>query len=162
MESPVTLKIELPEALHIMKGRRVTKYVEGEKFKVLQSGARLEGFLLHGEELISGWSRNLTQGEVLTCKGWSVVEVGKLTIRGVQWAGVKIPKSATTVQVWPFDGLFRPFPLTGLLGPYVEDSGENLDELIIEDGHEVDLTSYLGDTSHLVASDDKVVDLSGF
>lgn len=138
-------------------------YLAGEQYRVMQPGARLEGFLLHGEELISGWSRGLIVGEVLTCKGWQSVELREMTIRGVQWTGFKVPESAVSMQVWPFDGLFRPFPLEGILGPYVEDSGEDQEALIeaIEEGHEVDLTSYLLDTSYLVkSSDDEVVDLT--
>jgi hypothetical protein len=152
--------------LKVARKLEAIKYVEGDQFRVVREGARLEGFLLHGEELISGWSRRLQVGEVLTCKGWQVINVGELEIRGTQWTGAKIPESAVSIQVWPFDGLFRPFPMEGVLEPYVEDSGEDLQAVIdqIEEGHVVDLTTYLADTSHLVEApnDDEVVDLSGY
>ena len=99
-------------------------YAEGRRFKVVKEGARFEGLLLFGEASLTGWSRTISPGEILTCLGWQEVEVFGTHVAGVMWTGNKVPDNAMVMQVWPFESLFRPFPMTGVLEPYVEPEEE--------------------------------------
>jgi len=145
-------------------------YTEGRRFRVAKEGARFEGLLLHGEQTIAGWSRRISLGEVLTCLGWKSVDALGVSLKGVMWTGAKVPDSAIVMQIWPFESIFRPYPLTGYLVPYIDPDDEeavakelatmpSLDQ--IEDGVEVDLTSHLPIIEKKPVSDE-VVDLSGF
>lgn len=150
-----------------------TKYGEGERFRVVKEGARFEGLLLFGEQSISGWSRNIKPGEVLTCLGWKEVHVFGACVAGIMWTGLKVPDNAMVMQVWPFESLFRPFPLEGLLEPYVDpDDEDEVSKIIeqmnapreeeIEDGTIVDLTSHLPEITRIAKheDEDELVDIS--
>jgi hypothetical protein len=100
-------------------------YIEGRKFRVMKEGARFEGLLLHGEQTISGWSRRISQGEVLTCLGWKTVDAFGAAFRGVMWTGLKVPDSAIVMQIWPFESIFRPYPLAGLLRREIDPDDED-------------------------------------
>jgi hypothetical protein len=157
-----------------------TDYIEGRKFRVVREGARFEGLLLHGEQIISGWSRRISQGEVLTCLGWKSVDAFGATLKGVMWTGAKVPYSAIVMQIWPFESIFRPYPLSGLLERVVDPDDEDADwierskeavkqELHLEpkleeidDGEEVDLTAHLPVIQMPKPDPDEVVDLSGY
>lgn len=133
-------------------------YVEGRRFRVVKEGARFEGLLLFGETSMSGWSRKILSGELVTCLGWQEIDVFGTHIAGIMWTGSKVPDNAMVMQIWPFESLFRPFPMTGVLEPYVEppeeDELETLVEAMItpwpeeipeeEEEEIVDLTSYWG------------------
>lgn len=149
------------------------KYEAGQRFRVVREGARFEGLLLFGEQSVSGWSRRITKGEILTCLGWKTAHVFGTQVTGVMWTGAKVPDNAMTMQIWPFESLFRPQPLPGLLEPYVEpetfedkivDSMSQPLEEAIDDGHVVDLTQHLPvlDLPAIDEGDDGVVDLTGF
>ena len=128
-----------------------TKYQEGQRYIVTRDGARFEGLLLFGEQSMSGWSRKITKGETLTCLGWREVHVFGADIAGIMWTGLKVPTNAMVMQVWPFESLFRPFPLEGLLQRVLDIDDEDyvpptepaptLAE--IDEGHVVDLTNHL-------------------
>lgn len=147
----------------------MTKYEEGERFRVIKEGARFEGLLLFGEQSISGWSRHIIQGEVLTCLGWKEVQVFGTNVAGVMWTGLKVPDNAMVMQIWPFESIFRPFPLRGLL-EHVQDPDSEADLVFeriskpapeeIDEGHIVDLTSYLPLTERAKVDND-IVDLTG-
>ena len=117
-------------------------YVEGRRFRVVKEGARFEGLLLFGEASMSGWSRTIQRGEILTCLGWKEVDVFGTHIAGIMWDGPKVPDNAMVMQVWPFESLFRPYPLTGFLEPYEEPVEEP--EPTIEEEEVVDLTKFWG------------------
>lgn len=133
-------------------------YVEGRRFRVIKEGARFEGLLLFGEASMSGWSRKILSGELVTCLGWQEIDVFGTHIAGIMWTGSKVPDNAMVMQIWPFESLFRPFPMTGVLEPYVEppeeDELETLVEAMItpwpeeipeeEEEEIVDLTKYWG------------------
>lgn len=152
------------------------EYVAGSQYRVLKDGARFEGLLLFGEQSISGWSREIKQGEILTCLGWKEAHVFGTDIAGVMWTGVKVPDNAMVMQIWPFESLFRPIPLKGLLGPYEVPKDElgELQELTeietpreeeIDEGHVVDLTSHLPELQQVTKKSeesDEPVDLTGF
>lgn len=98
-------------------------YVAGRQFRVLRPGARLEGILVFGSGLISGWSRPLLQGEVITCAGWRpgmIVEPGLTPQPEVNWDHRFLPANAQWCQVWPMAGLFLPWPMPGYLEPAPE------------------------------------------
>ena len=121
-------------------------YAEGRQFRVIKEGARFEGLLLFGEQSMSGWSRTIKPGEIVTCLGWREIEVFGTHVAGVMWTGPSVPDNAMVMQIWPFESLFRPFPMTGVLEPYVEPQEE--EELVLAPAEEeeeiVDLTDYWG------------------
>lgn len=149
-------------------------YAAGRQFRVIREGARFEGLLLFGEASMSGWSRTIKPGEILTCLGWQEVDVFGTHIAGVMWTGMKVPDNAMVMQVWPFESLFRPYPMTGVLEPYVE-PGPELEEMLIEamktplpeaieDGETVDLTNHLVPlkAAPVVEEEDEILDLTGY
>lgn len=98
-------------------------FVEGRHFKVVKPNARLEAILQFGPELISGWSRPLQVGEVLTCAGWRMgmdCGPGCVPQLEVNWHHRFLPPNAQWAQVWPMAGLFLPFPMPGFLEPVPE------------------------------------------
>lgn len=129
-------------------------YVEGRQFRVVKEGARFEGLLLFGEASLSGWSRKILKGELVTCLGWQEIDVFGTHIAGIMWNGPKVPENAMVMQIWPFESLFRPYPLTGFLEPYKEPAeDEELIEQLLpalteplkeEEEEVVDLTRYWG------------------
>lgn len=143
-------------------------YAEGDKFRVLKDGGRFEGLLLFGEQNISGWSRNIKAGEVITCLGWREADALGTTIAGVMWTGAKVPENAVVMQFWPFESLFRPIPMSSYLErlPDEEEQGQmpfvpepTLEE--IDDGHIEDLTGHLPEIIGKSAADaDELVDLT--
>jgi hypothetical protein len=148
-------------------------YVEGRRFRVVKEGARFEGLLLYGEQSMSGWSRKILPGEILTCLGWQEVQVFGTHVAGIMWTGQKVPDNAMVMQVWPFESLFRPFPMRGVLEPYVEPPADELEVMVdhmitpwpeeIDDGETVDLTEHYGPVTAAPDEDEEeIVDLRGF
>lgn len=146
-------------------------YAEGDKYRVLKDGGRFEGLLLFGELNISGWSRNIKAGEIITCLGWREVHALGVDMRGIMWSGVKVPENAVVMQFWPFESLFRPIPMASYLEriPDEEELGNAaivhmstpaLDE--IDDGHFEDLTQHLPEIIKPVEVNDpdELVDLT--
>jgi hypothetical protein len=79
------------------------------------------------------------------------------------------------MQIWPFESIFRPYPLDGLLEIYLDPDDDSwqtsaLDVMQalpsieeIDDGEEVDLTSHLPMIKNVVqVVDEEVVDLRGW
>jgi len=148
-------------------------YVEGRQFRVVKEGARFEGLLLFGEASMSGWSRKILSGELVTCLGWQEIDVFGTHIAGVMWTGQKVPDNAMVMQIWPFESLFRPFPMTGILEPYVEPPEDDDMEMIvqnaitpwpeeIEDGETVDLTAGWIAPKKIEEEEEEPLDLRGF
>lgn len=145
-------------------------YVEGRRFRVIKEGARFEGLLLYGEQSMSGWSRKILPGEILTCLGWQEVEVFGTHVAGIMWTGPKVPDNAMVMQVWPFESLFRPFPMRGVMEPYVEPAEDEEPELapdLEEDDDIEDLTEHLPAVLKALATslkdeEEEIVDLRGF
>lgn len=151
------------------------RYAEGDKFRVLKDGGRFEGLLLFGEQNVSGWSRNIKAGEILTCLGWREVHALGVNMAGIMWTGMKVPENAVVMQFWPFESLFRPIPMASYLermpdeeelaalpanATIVAMSEPSLDE--IDDGHIEDLTGHLPEIIKPKADDsDELVDLTG-
>ena len=98
------------EALHVSP-REV--YVEGGRYQVRSSIARLEGIRLFGDKHWAGWSRPLVMGEVLICDGWKPCM--DTDAEGVNWRGPRIPDDLLWCQVWPIQGLFTPWPMDGIM-----------------------------------------------
>lgn len=153
------------------------KYVEGDRYRVLKDGGRFEGLLLFGEQNISGWSRNIKAGEVLTCLGWREVHALGVNMAGIMWTGAKVPENAVVMQFWPFESLFRPIPMSSYLErlPDEEELAKlSLEEKLtqammapvepsleeIDDGHIEDLTNALPEIKRPVADPDEIVDLT--
>lgn len=127
-------------------------YAEGRQFRVIKEGARFEGLLLFGEASMSGWSRTINPGEILTCLGWKEVDVFGAHVAGVMWTGPKVPDNAMVMQIWPFESLFRPYPMTGVLEPYVEP----------EEDEEPEFAPIHGQPVTLPEEDDDIEDLTTF
>lgn len=160
----------------------MAEFKEGEKYRVVREGARFEGLLLFGEASISGWARNITAGEVITCLGWKTVPVFGTEISGVMWTGLKVPDNALVLQFWPFESLFRPQPLGSYIERFYDSDDEDMPEGWvptdltaptldqIDEGHieaTVDAEEFEDLTSHLpvitprkVENPDEVVDLT--
>lgn len=144
------------------------KYSEGDKFRVLKDGGRFEGLLLFGEQNISGWSRNIKAGEIITCLGWREVHALGVNMAGIMWTGAKVPENAVVMQFWPFESLFRPIPMSSYLEriPDEEELAQTLATLPqptleeIDDGHIEDLTGHLPEIIGKPADDDELVDLT--
>ena len=143
-------------------------YVEGRQFRVVKEGARFEGLLLFGEASMSGWSRKILRGELVTCLGWQEIDVFGTHIAGIMWTGSKVPDNAMVMQIWPFESLFRPFPMTGVLEPYEEPvEDEEFADLIAEETAEQeafeDLSNYFGEhPEELQKDEEEVLDLRGY
>lgn len=148
-------------------------YVEGRRFRVVKEGARFEGLLLFGEASMSGWSRKILKGELVTCLGWQEIDVFGTHIAGIMWTGSKVPDNAMVMQIWPFESLFRPFPMTGVLEPYEEPAEDDeLEQIVqsaitpwpeeIEDGDTVDLTSDWIAPKKEETEEEEIVDLTGW
>lgn len=149
------------------------RYAEGDKFRVLKDSGRFEGLLLFGEQNVSGWSRNIKAGEVITCLGWREVHALGVNLAGIMWTGVKVPENAVVMQFWPFESLFRPIPMASYLermpdeeeaawtpswGPGSIPPEPALEE--IDDGHLEDLTQALPEIACPAADPDEIVDLT--
>lgn len=97
-------------------------FVAGRRFKVIKEGARLEGIVTFGDHAWAGYAKTLQVGEIVTCNGWREgmsggAEEANFTAAGVPW-------NALWVQVWPQDGLWRPWPMDGVLEPLDDEQME--------------------------------------
>lgn len=122
-----------------------SNYVAGAKFLVVKPGARFEGLIPHGKFALMGWSRPLAVGEVVTCKGWSDAVGPGMSMRVLNFDGAKVPEAAIVMQIWPFESLFRPYPLYGLLEPLdvdLTDLETTNQPVKIDDGEVVDLREF--------------------
>lgn len=91
-------------------------FKEGNRFRVVREGARLEGLVYFGETTWSGWSRNLEVGEIVTCTGWQPAWNAE-HVSVANFTAENVPPNARWCSVWPIAGLFLPWPMPGFLEP---------------------------------------------
>jgi hypothetical protein len=77
----------------------------------------------NGRDIWSGWSRVLPIGTVLECIGWRRFRRDGLV--APQFIYPELPAEAKWSTIWPNDGVWRPWPLEGLLVPATEDEFRN-------------------------------------
>jgi hypothetical protein len=110
--TPILSRFQAMIAAKAVAGSHCFK--QGQKFRVIKDGARLEGLIIFGKTNWSGWSRRLTVGEVLVCNGeengWD-----SSTVKLITFNGARVPENARYVTVWPMAGLWSPWPMAGYL-----------------------------------------------
>jgi len=106
-------------------------YREGRRFRVAVDFARLEALIYFGQpredgfQAWAGWSRPLRQGEIVTCLGWSEAYQHAHVLTAV-FDAEGVPDGARYTAIWPLNGLWQPYPMSGVLEPLEdeEDDGE--------------------------------------
>lgn len=93
-------------------------YRRGTRWRVVGENVRIEamchyGAGANGAAIWSGWSRVLPVGTIVECIGWRRFRKDGLVAPQFVYSG--LPAEAKWSSIWPHSGIWRPWPLTGLL-----------------------------------------------
>lgn len=93
-------------------------YRRGARFRVVAENVRIEAMCHYGNgsnggAIWSGWSRVLPIGTEIECLGWRRFRRDGLV--APQFTYSELPAEAKWSTIWPLDGVWRPWPLAGMI-----------------------------------------------
>jgi len=99
-------------------------YRRGTFWRVVAENIRVEAMCnygkgANGQDIWSGWSRVLPIGTVVECIGWRRFRRDGLVAPQFIYPG--LPAEAKWSTIWPNDGVWRPWPMEGILVAATQD-----------------------------------------
>ena len=100
-------------------------FKKGTRWRVTGENVRIEAMCNYGQgpngqQIWSGWSRHIPVGTIVTCIGWRRFRRDGLVAPQFVFDG--LPAEAKWSSVWPHDGVWRPWPLAGILEAVTEET----------------------------------------